>query len=80
MCDDLGRMFDHSPLAFVVVVVVVVVVFEAVTSSRSLFPLFMPGSVHSGSVSRDDCGQVFPNKLCVSLFPDRFPCSAWKAA
>ena len=41
---------------FVVVVVVVVVlflffVFEVNISSRTLIPLFMPGSVHSGSTS-----------------------------
>ena len=30
--------------------------------------LFRPGSVHSGSASWDDCGQVFPDKLCVGLF------------
>ena len=33
---------------------------------RTLIPLFMPGSVHSGSVSWDSCGWMFPDKLCVS--------------
>ena len=47
--------------------------FEAEFSSRTLIPLFMPGSVHSGSASRDDYGQVFPDKLRVTSFPDRFP-------
>ena len=31
------------------------------------------GSVHSGSVSWDDGGWVFPDKLLVSLFPDTVP-------
>ena len=38
-------------------------------SSRTLIPLFMPGSVHSGSASFNDCGRMFPDKLRVSLFP-----------
>ena len=41
-------------------------------SSRALIPLFMTGSVHSGSSSWDDCGWKFPDKLRVSSFPDRF--------
>ena len=40
----------------------------------------MPGSVHSGSASRDDCGRLFPEELRVSSFPDRFPHYAWTAA
>ena len=43
-------------------------------------PLFRPGSVHSGSASWDDCGQVFLDELRVSLFPDRFPHYASTAA
>ena len=43
----------------------------------------MPGSVHSGSASWDDCGQMFSDKLRVSSFPDRFPhyvrTAAWSA-
>ena len=35
-------------------------------SSCSLILLFSPWSVHSGSASWDDCGQVFPGKLLVS--------------
>ena len=31
--------------------------------------LLGPGSVHSGSVSWDDCGQALPDKLQVSSFP-----------
>ena len=54
--------------------------FEVEICSRTLFPLFMLGSVHSGSASCDDCGQMFPNKLRVSSFPDRFPHYAWTAA
>ena len=40
--------------------------------SRTLIPLFTPGSVHSSSAGWDDCG-VFPEESCVSSFPDRFP-------
>ena len=54
--------------------------FEVEISSRTLISLFMPGSVHSGSVSWDDCGRIFPDKLRVSSFPDRFPHFAWTAA
>ena len=49
-------------------------------SSRALIPLFMPESVHSGSASWDDRSQMFPDTLCVSSFPDRFPYYAWTAA
>ena len=54
--EDFGRMFDHScPIcAFFFF-------FEVEIGSRTLIPLFRPESVHSGSVSRDDCGRVFPN-------------------
>ena len=33
------------------------------------FSLFRPESVRSGSASWDDCGQAFPDKLGVRLFP-----------
>ena len=33
----------------------------------------MTGSVHSSSVSWNDCGWMFLDKLCVSLSPDRSP-------
>ena len=46
----------------------------------TLIPLFRSGSVDRGSESWDDCGRVFPEKLRVSLFPDRFPHYAWTAA
>ena len=46
--------------------------FKVEISSRTLIPLFMPGSVNSGSANWDDCGQVFPDELCVSSFLDRF--------
>ena len=49
-------------------------------SSRKLIPQFRPGSVHSGSASCDDCDRVFPDKLRVSSFPDRFLHSAWTTA
>ena len=45
-----------------------------------LIPLFRPGSVHSGSASRGDCGRMFPDKLRVSSFPDRFPHYSWTPA
>ena len=47
--------------------------FEVEISSRTLIPLFVPGSVHSGSANWDDYGQMFPDKLRASSFPDRFP-------
>ena len=55
------RMFDHSfpECAFFL---------EVEISSRTKISLFMPGSVHSGSASWDDCGQMFPDKLRVSCF------------
>ena len=46
--------------------------FEVEISLLTLIPLFMPGSVHSGSASWADCGWVTSDKLCVSSFPDRF--------
>ena len=36
---------------------------------RTLISLFKLGSVHSGSASSDDCGQMFPDVLHVSSFP-----------
>ena len=54
--------------------------FEVEISSCTLIPLFMPGSVHSGSPSWDDCGRMFPDKLRVSSFPDRLLHYAWTAA
>ena len=53
--------------------------FNGEVSLRTLIPLFMPRSVHSGSASLDDCGWMFP-KLHVSSFLDRFPHYAWTAA
>ena len=50
---------------------------EVEISSPALIPLFMPGSVHSGSASWDDWGRMFPDKFRVSSFPDRFPQYAW---
>ena len=38
-------------------------------NSHTLIPLFMPGSVHNGLTSRDDCGWMFPDKFRVSSFP-----------
>ena len=36
-------------------------------SLHTLLPLLMPRLVHSGSVSWDDFGRMFPDKLCVSI-------------
>ena len=49
-------------------------------SSRTLIPLFRPGSVHSGSASLGDCGRMFSDELRVGSFPDRFPHYACTAA
>ena len=54
--------------------------FEVEISLCTLIPLFMLGSVHSSSANWDDCGQMFPDKLCISSFPDRFSHDAWTAA
>ena len=43
-CEDFGRMFDHSVPACTFVV-------EVEISSRTLIPLYRPGSVLSGSAS-----------------------------
>ena len=37
--------------------------FKMEISSRTLIPYFMPGSVHSGPASLDDCGRIFSDKL-----------------
>ena len=70
-----GRMFDHwfSTWAFLVR-------FEVEISSHTLIALFMPGSVHSGSPSWFACGWVFPDKLHVCSFLDRFQQYAWTMA
>ena len=36
--------------------------FEVQISLHTLIPLFMPGSVHSGSASWHNCGRMFPDK------------------
>ena len=61
-CENFGRMFHHSFLACAV--------FKMEISARTLIPLFMPGSVHSGSASRNDCGRVFQCSLtsCVWVY------------
>ena len=50
-----------------------VFLFYVEISLRTVIPLFGPSSVHSSPASRDDCGRTFPDKLRVSLFPDKFP-------
>ena len=68
MCEDFGRMFNSSFPACVFFFF-----FKVEISSRTLIPLFWPESVQSGSTNWDDCDWVFPDSLCVSSFPDRFP-------
>ena len=51
-----------------------------IISSRTLIPLFSPGSVHSGSASWNDCDRAFPDELRLSSFLDMFPHSVWTAA
>ena len=72
-CKDLGRMFNNLFPACIFFFFF----FKVEISLRKLIPLFRPGSVYNGSASWDDCNQVFPDELHVSLFPDRFPHSAW---
>ena len=52
--EELRGMFDNSfpAKAFF---------FKVEISSRTLIPLFRPGSVHSGSANWDDCDFVFPD-------------------
>ena len=77
-CEDFGSVFDHlfpgCTFFFFFFCEVEII------SSRTLISLFMPKSVQSGSASCDDCGRMFPDKLRVSSFPDRFPHYAWTAA
>ena len=61
----------QPPLCFILFIHFIY--FEVEIRSRPLILLFMPGSVHSGSASCDDCCRMFPDKLRVSSFPDRFP-------
>ena len=82
VCENVGRRFDHSFPACSIIIIIIIIINIAVfvlfvcccfffyveISSRALIPLFMPGSVHSGSASRDDCGRVSPDKLLVSSF------------
>ena len=42
--------------------------FKVEISSRTLIALFMPGSVHSGSTSWDDCDRMFPDKYYLLIF------------
>ena len=73
-CEDPWKMFDHSvpTRAFFF--------FKVEISLCILIPPFMPGSIHNGSASGGNCGQMLLNKLHVSLFPDRFAHYAWTAA
>ena len=71
-CVGFLRMFDHSfpACAFCL--------FEVEISWHTLIPLFMTGSVHSGLLSWDYCGQMFPDNLPVSSLLDWFlHCPLW---
>ena len=64
-CEDYGVSFDDSFSAcafwfFFVLFLGPLSLFEAEISSNALIPLRRPGSVHSGSVNGDNCGQAFP--------------------
>ena len=74
--EDLERRLDHliPACAFFLFFLNVEI------SSATLIPLPRPESVHSDSPSWDDCGQMFPDKLQVSLFPNWFPHYAWTTA
>ena len=74
-CKDFGRMFDHS-----FPVCAFKKKFSVESSSCTLIPLCMPGSVHSVWASQDNCGRMFPDKVRVSSFPDMFPHHACIAA
>ena len=74
-CEDFGRMFDYSFPACVFFNFI----FKVEISSRTLIPLVRRGSARSGRASWDDYGRMFPDKLRVSSFPDRFPDYAWTA-
>ena len=70
---SLARIFEecftiHSPPTLFCFCIFV----KVEISSRTLIPLFLLGSVHSGSANWDDCGRIIPDKLRVSSFPDRF--------
>ena len=52
-----GRMFDHSFPACVLFSFSFLF-FKVEISSRTLIPVFMPESVHSGSASRDDYKKI----------------------
>ena len=73
VCKNLGGMFSNSFPACTFF-------FKVEISLRTLIPLFMPGSVHSGSASWDDCDWVFPDELHVSSFSLQFPYYARTAA
>ena len=77
-CQDFGRMLNHPFPACPEFVFLFYIVVEI--SSCTPIPLFMPGSVNSGSVSWDDCGKMFPDKLHVSSLLDKFPNYAWTVA
>ena len=61
-CNYFGRMFDNSFPACTFFF------FKVEISWCTQIQLFRPRSVHSVSAH---CDRVFPDELCVSLFPDR---------
>ena len=66
-CKDFGKMFNNAFPACAIFFFLVEI------SLCTLILLFTLGLVHSGSVSWDDCDQVFPDELRVSSFPERVP-------
>ena len=73
-----GRMSNHSfPACTFFSSFFLFFFFTVEISLRTFIPLFMPGSVHSGSASWNDCGQMFPDRLLVSSFSLKFPHYTW---
>ena len=69
----------HSQPAFLLLLFFLSFFLEVEINSRTLIPLFMSGSVHSGPESCDDRGRMFPDKLRMISFPDRFLHYTWTA-
>ena len=57
-----GKTFDESISACAIFC-------PAEIISHTSIPFFQRGLIHSGSTSRNDCGQAFPDELLVSSFP-----------
>ena len=80
-CEDFGTMFHHSsPVCAPPPTPKLFFFFWKWKIAHTLIPLFRPGSVLNFSANWDDFGRLFPDKLRVSSFPDRFPPYARTAA